>query len=173
MYLYSFATRGKEDTAYRVLQEQWNGPKVKDDWAGSVRKDLKDLGLQVDNIDDLEKISKREFKETVSKEIERFALGELVKVKETHSKLNSLKYDDLKMREYLKDKSTTYQEKILTMKWRLRMADFGENFKAGRDKTECPLCGLHKDSQEESFECELIRMKLIQERNIQIFLRIK
>ena len=46
----------------------------------------------------------------------------------------------------------TSQAKAL-FKFRVRMAPFGENFRGGNDKVLCPLCGLHVDSQEESFSC--------------------
>ena len=37
------------------------------------------------------------------------------------------------------------------------MAEFGENFRAGRDKLLCPLCALHSDSQDMGPACPLIR----------------
>ena len=36
------------------------------------------------------------------------------------------------------------------------METFGENFKAGREFVLCPLCKLHKDSQSESFNCNVL-----------------
>ena len=37
------------------------------------------------------------------------------------------------------------------------MADFGENFRAGREKVLCPLCTLHLDSQDMGPACPIIR----------------
>ena len=36
------------------------------------------------------------------------------------------------------------------------MAPFGENFKAGKFSSTCPLCFSHIDSQEESFNCAVL-----------------
>ena len=54
------------------------------------------------------------------------------------------------------------EEKLLLMRWRIRMAEFGENFKGGRKSVECPLCLSHPDTQQKSFFCP----KLTNEINI-------
>ena len=46
---------------------------------------------------------------------------------------------------------------ITLFKFRTRMAPFGENFRAGRINSLCPLCLSHLDSQEESFNCRALK----------------
>ena len=67
--------------------------------------------------------------------------------------MKNLSYTCLEIQDYLLLRNmNTSQEKAL-FKFRVRMAPFGENFRGGNDKVLCPLCGLHVDSQEESFSC--------------------
>ena len=41
------------------------------------------------------------------------------------------------------------------------MAKFGENYRGGREFVMCPLCLNHKDSQNLSFQCQVIKKKMI------------
>ena len=74
-------------------------------------------------------------------------------MKRKHSKLKDLSYETLDMKQYLKDPNTTTEEKIMIFKWRTRMEIFEENYRGGKQNTNCILCGTHKDGQKESFEC--------------------
>ena len=42
-------------------------------------------------------------------------------------------------------------------RYRVRMENFGENYRGGAVSITCPLCNLHIDSQEMSFKCPIIR----------------
>ena len=39
------------------------------------------------------------------------------------------------------------------------MLNFGDNFRAGKDKIDCPLCNQHSDSQFELLNCFAIRQE--------------
>ena len=41
------------------------------------------------------------------------------------------------------------------------MAKFGENYRGGREFVMCPLCLDHYDSQNLSFQCQVIKKKMI------------
>ena len=45
------------------------------------------------------------------------------------------------------------KQKLLIFRLRTRMADYGENYKGGKEQIMCPLCYLHRDSQEMSYFC--------------------
>ena len=49
---------------------------------------------------------------------------------------------------------------IVLFKFRVRMSPFGENYKAGQQTTVFPLCFLHLDSQEESFNCAKLKQMI-------------
>ena len=42
-------------------------------------------------------------------------------------------------------------------KYRTRMAKYGENFRGPSSQVMCPLCQMHEDSQDKSYECPVIR----------------
>ena len=65
------------------------------------------------------------------------------------------------MQDYLTDTDTSVKEKIMVFKWRVRMENFGGNYRGGKEYIPCPLCNHHDDSQLKSFECpqDLIRNK--------------
>ena len=67
-----------------------------------------------------------------------------------------LEYSDMKMQDYLLHPTLSIEDKKTIFRWRIRMEQFGENFKAGRDSINCPLCNSHLDSQSEAFTCKAI-----------------
>ena len=74
------------------------------------------------------------------------------------SKMKNLEYSELRMQEYLELRTMNKRQAFILFKFRVRMTPFGENFWAGVEKTVCPLCSLHVDSQEESFHCAKLRL---------------
>ena len=89
--------------------------------------------------------------------------------KETYRKLERLDYDELRMQKYLACKNLSFEEKKLVFKFRTRMVAFGENFRAGRDATICPLCQQHSDSQYDLLNCEIIKESISQSKILQEF----
>ena len=78
-----------------------------------------------------------------------------------HSKMLNLKYDELKIQDYLLDEKLSINQKLSTLKWRISCEDFGENYRGGRTVVICPLCMSHRDGQRESFtQCEFILKKI-------------
>ena len=83
-----------------------------------------------------------------------------VRKKESYSKLQNLDYIEFKAQEYLLNKNLTYDDIKLVFRFRTRMLNFSENFKAGRETMVCPLCNLHSDSQSLILECPFMREEL-------------
>ena len=48
------------------------------------------------------------------------------------------------------------------------MAQFEENFRAGRTETLCPLCLSHSDSQFLILQCPIIRKELMRNKEIEV-----
>ena len=66
--------------------------------------------------------------------------------------MSSLTYPRFEMQNYLKlDGSDSYWAQTL-FRYRVRMASYGDNFKGSHSPIMCPLCGVHIDSQINSFE---------------------
>ena len=81
-------------------------------------------------------------------------------MQERGSKTVNLNYTQLNMQDYLLLETMTKNEAIALFKFRTRMAPFAENFRAGKFNSPCPLCLSHLDSQEESFNCVVLKKVL-------------
>ena len=80
--------------------------------------------------------------------------------------MESLYYSELKMQNYLKYGGITVNQKRGVFKWRTRMENFGENYRAGQDPISCPLCRNHLDNQALSVQCEVLQKEINPSRNI-------
>ena len=80
-------------------------------------------------------------------------------MKGSKSKLKCLSYSELKMQDYLNltDMDTLTNKSVV--KWRLRIAPFGENFRNGQEPVTCPLSceNTHLDSQNIVSQCSVTR----------------
>ena len=80
--------------------------------------------------------------------------------------MEPLHYTELKMQKYLKYEGVSVNQKRGLFKWRTRMEQFGENFRAGQDPIPCPLCRNHLDNQALSIQCAVIRKEMNPSKNI-------
>ena len=72
----------------------------------------------------------------------------------------NVNYNSLKMQTYFKSSELNEDEKRTIFKYRVRMENFGENYRGGASAIPCPLCNTHLDSQDKSFQCPIIRRKI-------------
>ena len=70
--------------------------------------------------------------------------------------MDNLDYTEIKMQDYLKSENIKIQDALNLFKFRTRMAEFGQNFRAGADEVWCPLCSEKLDDQSHSFQCKII-----------------
>ena len=125
------------------------------DWTEQVKKDLADLDMPV-SLEFVQSKSQVVFSKLVKEKIRKYEFTRLIgKMK---SKMQNLEYSELRMQEYLELRNMNKRQAIILFKFRVRMTPFGENFRAGVERTVCPLCSLHVDSQEESFHCTKLRL---------------
>ena len=85
------------------------------------------------------------------------ALKQLIAMQRKHSKMENLNYSELKLQSYLKSDESSIQQKKMLFKHRVRMEQYGENYRGGKDRVPCPLCNLHLDNQEMAFQCSEVR----------------
>ena len=65
------------------------------------------------------------------------------------------------MQEYLKLVNVNASMAKTLFRYRVRMADYGENFRAWSEMSTCPLCGLHLDSQSMAYEnCPVVKSEV-------------
>ena len=82
-----------------------------------------------------------------------YALKYLLELKEKHSKMDSLQYDELKIQNYLKDTNIPVKEAQIVFRYRTRMAKFKENYNGN----ECPFCLVHSDTQAHYVQCSVVK----------------
>ena len=61
--------------------------------------------------------------------------------------MKNLFYSELEMQEYLVDKNMTTSQAKAVFKFKTRMANFSDNFKAGGLTKTCPMCHEAPDTQ--------------------------
>ena len=87
------------------------------------------------------------------------AFNYLEKIKETHSKVRSLKYSELKLQAFLasNQREMTIKEKQFAVAARTRMLDLKTNFKVGAADTKCRRCENAEETQEHLLSCPTLR----------------
>ena len=74
--------------------------------------------------------------------------------------MDNVSYSELKLQKYFQNENLKAKEMRTIFRYRTRMEVYGENFRAGKAFTICPLCKLHIDSQELCFQCPVIKKEL-------------
>ena len=115
----------------------------------------------------MENKSKETFKKLVKTRAKEHALKKLQTRQENHSKMENVKYTEMKIQNYFVSEQIGIHQKKTIFKYRVRMERFGENFRAGNGPAMCPLCKLHLDNQEMGFQCPEIKKELIVKGNIE------
>ena len=157
-YLHSILQRNKTGMLYNVFITQWNYPS-KGDWTEQVKIDLEDLNIPC-SFNFIKSKSKESFKKLVKIKTQEMTLTHLKSLQLKHSKLSKLHYHDLKLQQYFTDPQLTISQKQLVFRCRVRMQNFGENFRGGKDQVFCRLCNTHLDNLEMSFQCPEIKTKV-------------
>ena len=163
-YLHYLLTRDTSEMIAKFFYTQWNEP-TRGDWCEQVKEDLADLDIPI-SFEFIKSKSKDSFKNLVKNKVKEYALTVLTKKQESHSKMEPLHYTELKMQKYLKYEGVSVNQKRGLFKWRTRMEQFGENFRAGQDPIPCPLCRNHLDNQALSIQCAVIRKEMNPSKNI-------
>ena len=166
MYFQAILKSPDDGMLFKVFKIQWHYP-VKGDWTNLVRNDIEDFKL-TNNLDDIKLMSRDQFKKLVKERARNYAFQSLHNRKENYKKLENLQYIELKIQEYLVNEEYTFEEKKVIFQFRTRMAQFEENFRAGRTETLCPLCLSHSDSQFLITKCPIIRKELMRTKEIEV-----
>ena len=125
---------------------------TKYDWCLTVKSNLETLQIK-HNESEIKTMSEYSFNKLVKTSIKNETFQYLIKLKNSHSKVLHIQYDDLKMQEYfLPNKMSTQQAKFAFLA-RTRMIPVGANFKAGNPFPKCPLCKVEYDSQKHLLFC--------------------
>ena len=153
MYLHHIVRR-PETELIRKFYEAQKSKISKGDWVQMVQENMKQINLKMSDLE-IAKMSKNKFKKIVKKHITTAAFSELIRVKETHSKMQDTKYNKLEVQDYLKsDSGLSDARKQLLVKLRTRMYGVKVNFKNHYENHQCRLCKAEMEDQPHLFMCQ-------------------
>ena len=147
-----------EEMLYKFFKRQWKYP-VAGDWVLQAKQDLADFDIPED-LNWIESKSSFAFKTLVKKKAKEFALYEFLEKKASHSKLDGLFYSDLAMQEYLKLNTISSFEAKTVFSYRVRAANYSDNYRGPAGLSPCPLCHLHLDCQPLAFQCPEVKQTI-------------
>ena len=124
-----------------------------------VKKNLEEFNIPCD-FNYIKSKSGEAFKRIVKVKAQEYAIKILTLKQQSHSKMKELFYPELKPQKYLTMENATIEQVRNIFRFRVRMAQFGENYRGNSDHVMCPLCGKHFDSQNFSFQCEFYKSKM-------------
>ena len=157
-YLYTILTSDESGMLFTFFLTQWYNP-TRGDWTEQVKEDLEDFKIPCD-FKFIKSKSKESFKRLVKTKAKEYALSKLQRKQASHSKMDNVSYSELKLQKYFQNENLKAKEMRTIFRYRTRMEVYGENFRAGKAFTICPLCKLHIDSQELCFQCPVIKKEL-------------
>jgi hypothetical protein len=126
-YLHYILSRRETEMIHQFFTAQWYNPS-RGDWTETVKQDLEDFEIPV-NLEDIKFKSKYSFKKEVKEKARDLSMKILMKKKEGHTKLDNLRYEELKKQSYLSLEGIKISEIQDTFRFRTRMANLGENYR--------------------------------------------
>ena len=155
MFLHYILNQNENSLILKFFEAQKQNP-VKGDWSEQIKSDIKEINLQL-TFDEIKILSQESFRLKVRRAIDTAAFKWLMDEKESKSKLKDLKFEKLKMQNYLGNKELETIEKKFLFQIRTRMLDVKSNFKNKHSDLSCPLlCGHREDNQQHILECPIL-----------------
>ena len=153
IFYHSILHEDQNSLIYNFLQSQTKCP-VKGDWILDVQKNLSELGI-TESEDQIRTMSKFRFQAKVRKAVRHKALYDLLKLKNTHSKVKHINYSELEMQVYLKSELMSNHEAKFLFHSRSRMLPVKSNYGNSFTDNFCPLCKKNlEDTQTHLLVCD-------------------
>lgn len=118
MYHHHILRRGEEETIQRIYFKQKEDT-LKGDWYELLKKDFEFIGEKIDE-KMIASIPKSEYKARIKKLVEKAAFKYMITLKNGLSKIRDVRYDTLKIQEYLKSEIFNPKERNLLYSLRSR-----------------------------------------------------
>ena len=156
MYLHYILHEDESSLIYKFFQSQLRTP-LKGDWVLEVQKNLSEYKIST-TFEEIKKMSEEKFKKQVKKAVRSKAFEDLIKVKNSHSKVKHIEYKEFKMANYLEPNTLSNIEAKFVFHARCRMLRVKTNYKQSNKKLFCPVCKREEveDSQPHLLECEAL-----------------
>ena len=150
-YLHYLVRRKDNEMLYNFFIAQWKYPAARGEWTDQAKLDLSEFDIEED-LQWIKSKSKQAFSKLVKEQAQELTLEKNKRV----GKMKNLFYSELSLQEYLVDHKITTSQARAIFKFKTRMANFSENFKAGGLTKPCPLCLEAPDTQQHSLVCKII-----------------
>ena len=154
MYLHYLLNLEETEMLYCFFLAQLNMP-GENDWTETVKQDLVDFEIGL-SLQEVKELSHDQFKCMVKDKSRSAAFKQLMGAKSHHSKMSSLDYSELRIQQYLVNKSFHTGDAKLLFSFRTRMVEVKNNYKNRQSDLNCPLCGKDTDTQQHLLDCEKI-----------------
>ena len=151
-FLHYIVNENEKSMVNRFFKSQLKN-KNKKDWVNSVLEDLKNLGLSNLSFETIKTMKKGAFMNIVKKKNETNAFEKLLKKKKSHSKVEHITHNILKMQKYLQANQSNIrrEEAQLIFKLRCRVTEVKTNLKGQFDQLECRACS--KEEEPATYNC--------------------
>ena len=129
IYLHYLLNLDESEMLSKFFFAQWENPSNLD-WTLEVKNNLIEFGMKT-NLDEIRKMSADRFKNLVKKHAKNFEFKRFLAIKEAKakSKMKNLVYSELKIQDYLLLKEMNTSQAKALFKFRVRMAQFCQNYR--------------------------------------------
>merc|ERR1711973_122433 len=127
MYLHYLLNLEETEMLYCFFLAQLNMP-GENDWTETVKQDLVDFEIGL-SLQEVKELSHDQFKRMVKDKSRSNAFKQLMGAKSHHSKMSSLDYSELRIQQYLVNKSFHTGDAKLLFSFRTRMVEVKNNYK--------------------------------------------
>ena len=156
LYLWHILSCDRRELISRIFFSQKLCPSP-GDWVKMIESDKSKVGLFLED-EEIQMMPKLKFQKLVKSKVEAYALNELAKLKDKHSKSEKLELKSFKCSEYLSDYRLNKHEQQLLFKLRSRTIDVKMNFQNQHDSLLCSTCHLFPETQAHLLQCpEIVR----------------
>jgi hypothetical protein len=166
MYHHHIISRKDNEIIKKIYTKQ-KETHIKGDWYEMVEKDFQFIGGRICD-EMIKSMCKNEYKKLIKQKVEKSAFNEYMIKKENHTKLQDVKYDKLKIQNYLSNTHFNKEEIKIMCLLRSKCHPAKVNFhKMYKQNTKCTLGCNSIETQAHIFEtCEQIYTKMKSPRNI-------
>ena len=153
LFLHYILKESESSILTTFLMKQIKTQKSKD-WISQVITDFKLLGLDL-TVESIKDMKKERLKIMVNQSIKEKTFRDLIKKKESHSKVINIIHQRLEMQGYLKPNriKLKIEEAQEIFKMRSRVTDVKTNFKSKYESFECYVCKIEEETQKHIIEC--------------------
>ena len=156
IYLQTILKREDSELTKRIYKAQTDDP-LPGDLSELLKKDFESIEETMDE-SAIKNVNEKSYKKVIKTKVRRAAFKYLIELKEKHSKIKHIEYEDLETQRYLTSPLFSNEEVSLLFSLRSRFMDCKANFKNQYKDTNilCPVCKGNDDTQQHMLECEVI-----------------